>query len=64
MKLDNENLFLWRHLDINSDLLLSVVALSTEEIVSFSVKNTFLVHVCVCVCVSVCMYMYLCVCVM
>ena len=39
MKLDRENLFLWRHLDINSNLLLSVVTLSAEEIISFFVKH-------------------------
>ena len=39
MKFNREDLFRWRHLDINSDLLLSVVALSAEEIISFSVRH-------------------------
>ena len=38
-KLDRENLFWWRNLDITSDFLLSVVALSAEEIISFSVRH-------------------------
>ena len=38
-KLDRVNLFLWQHLDINSDILLSVVTLSSEEIISFFVRH-------------------------
>ena len=36
-ELDRENLFWWRHLDTNSERLLSNVRLSAEEIISFSV---------------------------
>ena len=36
---NQEKLFWWQHLDINSDLLFSSVVLSTESIVSFSVRH-------------------------